>query len=77
MITATSEYDSNVYAECKVSVILTSGIEAIPEDAEHLTVYNLQGVIVLKDVTKSDLNQLPKNFYIVKTENGKTYKFVK
>lgn len=77
VIRATSEYDQGIYAECRVLVIQKSGIESIPADAENLTVYNLQGIVVMKDATKSDLERLPKDLYIVKTRTGKTYKFVR
>jgi len=50
-----------------------TGIEdiiATPAEAEGYTVYNLQGICVMKTAEKSDINNLPAGLYII---NGKKY----
>lgn len=50
-----------------------TGIEDIivtPAEAEGYTVYNLQGICVMKTAEKSDINNLPAGLYII---NGKKY----
>lgn len=51
----------------------STGIEDIiitPAESEGYTIYNLQGVCVMKTVEKSDINNLPAGLYII---NGKKY----
>ncbi len=64
VITATC---GNAQAECKVKVNPLDGIHDITADGEAFDVYNIQGIMLLQQVTS--LEGLPHGFYIV---NGHT-----
>ncbi len=66
--------DNNETDEVEAIVGVTA-IDSIELDDNTLVnVYTLDGVVVLKNVTKSALQDLDAGIYVVKTENGATYK---
>ncbi len=67
VITATCE---GVTATCEVKVMDNTGIEEIlPDRNAKYTVYNLQGILVRRECTLGELQDLPKGIYIL--TNGK------
>ena len=67
VITATCE---GVTATCEVKVMDNTGIEEIlPDRNAKYTVYNLQGILVRREYTLGELQDLPKGIYIL--TNGK------
>lgn len=73
LITATC---GGVIAECKITVSDESGVEDIVTDTmAKLTVYSIDGIVIMKDCTTSDLNNLPRGIYIVISKK-KHYKII-
>lgn len=57
---------SNLTAECKLDVL--SGIEGIFADgATTVDVYSTRGILIKKNRTKQELNQLPAGIYIIRS----------
>lgn len=68
LITATC---GGVTTECKITVSDESGVEDIITDkVAKLTVYSIDGILIKKDCTTSDLNNLPRGIYIVISEKN-------
>ncbi len=65
-VTATSA-DGNCQASCLVTVKDDSGVDGVLTD-EVYTVFNLQGMLLLKGVGIEEVERLPAGVYIV---NGK------
>jgi len=57
-----------LYAYCVINITTTGIIQATTDEKSTYTVYNLQGVCVLQNASKQQIESLPKGFYIV---NGK------
>lgn len=51
--------------ECSFKVDSNVGIENVSTDNGPVTVYNIQGVCILKDATREALNNLPAGLYII------------
>ncbi len=64
------KYNITVTGDTAVEIISngTTGVENLESDAASSTVYNLQGIVVLKNASAADINALPAGVYIV---NGK------
>ena len=66
---------SNLRAECKITGI--SGIEQIFTDPDvKVNVCNLNGVIIKRDCSRDDLQQLQPGIYIILQPNGKNIVFL-
>ena len=56
----------NLDADSKVAISGTTGVSSIGFDAAKTTnVYNAQGVLLIKNATKEQINALDNGFYIV------------
>ena len=64
------KYNIIVTGSCSIEIASngTTGVENLESDSATSTVYNLQGIVVLKNASTADINALPAGIYIV---NGK------
>lgn len=64
VITATTTDGSDLKAECMVSVL--SNIKDIHDNATVVVdVFNMEGIVVVKNATEADIRRLPSGIYIV------------
>lgn len=64
-----------VSAVCQVTVITNSGVDSIIGTVkDNVNIYTLQGVLIYKNVSAEKLKELEKGTYIIKCNNGSSYK---
>ncbi|MGN1245661.1 MAG: hypothetical protein ACI4UN_03420 [Muribaculaceae bacterium] len=52
-------------ADCAVAILGTTDAELVPADAGPVSVYDAQGVLIMRNATQADVERLPHGFYIV------------
>ncbi|MCH5235172.1 MAG: leucine-rich repeat protein [Muribaculaceae bacterium] len=67
---------SQLEATCVVNVVNDAGIEQIFSSNKSISIYNISGVLIKKDITPDELKKLSKGIYIIKTET-QTFKIEK
>lgn len=64
IITATASDGSDISAECIITSV--AGIDSIFSDDEHFDIYNIKGVLIVKDVDKEYLKRLSPDIYLIR-----------
>lgn len=70
-VTVSIKDNPDMKASCQVTVKKSSGLNDIFRDSDNVNVFNLQGILIVKNATVKDIEKLNKGLYII---NGKKIK---
>lgn len=51
-----------------------AAVNIVLDSEQNISVYNLYGILIMKNVSKNSIKNLAKGIYIIKTQIGQTYK---
>lgn len=69
VITASAADGSNVSAECIITSV--AGVDGIFSADEHIDVFNLNGILIKKNIDKEEMNKLTPGIYVIRQGNDR------